>query len=770
MRSFKPMNRFQTDSRRMARAAEALRRAPVAPALALAVAMSQVHAQNVVCWGSDIDGQSNVTASLGTVRAIAGAGMHSMALQVDGTVRCWGSDSEGQSTVPADVGPALAIAGGAYHSIALLTDGTVRCWGSNVEGQSDVPADLGPAMAISGGAYHTSALLTDGAVRCWGLNSYGQCTVPVDLGPATAIAGVGYHTIALRTDGKVRCWGNNFFGQCSVPTDLAPARAIAAGWLHSIALLSDGTVRCWGSNAHGECNVPADLGPATAISGGWYHTLVLRTDGTVRCWGRNSDGQCNAPSDLGPSMAIAGGGYHTLALKTVQSQFTLSLTSASTSVSAGSTFVVRASSTSPPASMSGAQLTVRFDASRLRLDAVAPVGTSPMGAELAEQIDNTAGTLRYALGLDNIAVPLMTEADLCDLSFTVLPGSSLCGVQDLVNFGDVGPFTTRFTRSGDAAIVVPELINLPSVNLDDQPPVLLGVPASNIAVAADAGSIIGAYVELPTVTAADNCDGAVAVTVAGVPAGSVFPIGTTTVTWSSTDLAGNTATASIDVTVGNYQLLDATITLKGFGILPMSRAVRVAAGGQASVIAVALTELVPEPGSAQTGAVRGVAAGLHVPVVAALGCVAAKDPTHSVTGVSPSSVAGVRWTSAHTLHQGDSDGDDLVDIVDYGLWLTDFNTLQGAQVARDARSNFNGDLVVTTADFGYVAVNFFRVGESCAPGAEAPRVPRDRVRVKELRRRGLGDVVSADLNRDGWVDMRDIQMHMQGGGSAGLGD
>jgi hypothetical protein len=33
-----------------------------------------------------------------------------------------------------------------------------------------------------------------------------------------------------------------------------------------------------------------------------------------------------------------------------------------------------------------------------------------------------------------------------------------------------------------------------------------------------------------------------------------------------------------------------------------------------------------------------------------------------------------------------------------------------------------------------------------------------------------GELAAADLNRDGWVDMRDIQMHMQGGGSAGLGD
>ena len=29
---------------------------------------------------------------------------------------------------------------------------------------------------------------------------------------------------------------------------------------------------------------------------------------------------------------------------------------------------------------------------------------------------------------------------------------------------------------------------------------------------------------------------------------------------------------------------------------------------------------------------------------------------------------------------------------------------------------------------------------------------------------GRGDLVAADLNRDGWVDLRDMQMAMQGGG------
>jgi hypothetical protein len=51
-------------------------------------------------------------------------------------------------------------------------------------------------------------------------------------------------------------------------------------------------------------------------------------------------------------------------------------------------------------------------------------------------------------------------------------------------------------------------------------------------------------------TASDNCGG-VAVTRSGVPAGNVFPKGTTEITYTATDAAGNTATATQTVTVSD---------------------------------------------------------------------------------------------------------------------------------------------------------------------------------------------------------------------------
>jgi uncharacterized repeat protein (TIGR01451 family) len=54
---------------------------------------------------------------------------------------------------------------------------------------------------------------------------------------------------------------------------------------------------------------------------------------------------------------------------------------------------------------------------------------------------------------------------------------------------------------------------------------------------------------LGTGSATDNCSGVGAVSRSGVPAGNIFPVGTTTVTYSATDAHGNTGSATQVVTV-----------------------------------------------------------------------------------------------------------------------------------------------------------------------------------------------------------------------------
>ena len=425
----------------------------------------------------------------------------------------------------------------------------------------------------------------------------------------------------------------------------------------------------------------------------------------------------------------------------------LSLTPSATSVSIGGTFTARVASSSSLEAIAGLQLAMRFDATHLRLDAVHPVAGGPFSVELAEQIDNTAGTLRYAIGIDEGGAGLTAAADLCDLEFTVLPSGSLCGSSVLVTFGNVGPFTTRLTKMTGGA-QVPLVSNLPPINLDSVAPVISGVPAS-MSVACDAGSTYGASIAAPTVLATDDCDGSVPVSGPTWPVGGMFPIGTTTLTWTATDSAGNIASQSRTVTVASHQLLDASIAFQGALGGTSTRTVRIKAGASTQLLTVNLA------GSS------GTLTGVQVPVAAGYACIEAKDTVHSLTRTAAPSIVGTRYAASFALVQGDSNNDDMVDIVDFGSFIAD----RGAGKAKDARSNYNADTVVNNADFTFITLSFFTVGDSCA-GALQGAQPRDRITIKELRRTGLGHLAAADLNRDGWVDMRDIQLFMQGGGAA----
>jgi len=106
---------------------------------------------------------------------------------------------------------------------------------------------------------------------------------------------------------------------------------------------------------------------------------------------------------------------------------------------------------------------------------------------------------------------------------------------------------TRRYRATDVCGNFSECTQIITVN--DQTPPTITCPA-NITVFTPVGSCT-AVVNF-TVTASDNCG---AVTVVSVPAsGSVFPIGTTTVTSTATDACGMTATCTFTVTVNDVQL------------------------------------------------------------------------------------------------------------------------------------------------------------------------------------------------------------------------
>jgi hypothetical protein len=115
----------------------------------------------------------------------------------------------------------------------------------------------------------------------------------------------------------------------------------------------------------------------------------------------------------------------------------------------------------------------------------------------------------------------------------------------VVRFATAGSHTVRLAVTGKDASAALYTITSDTFSLaPDKIPPTLTVPT---AITVPATSAAGAAVSF-SATASDNKDGPVTVVLSPV-SGSVFPIGTTAITATASDFAGNTATASFNITV-----------------------------------------------------------------------------------------------------------------------------------------------------------------------------------------------------------------------------
>ena len=89
---------------------------------------------------------------------------------------------------------------------------------------------------------------------------------------------------------------------------------------------------------------------------------------------------------------------------------------------------------------------------------------------------------------------------------------------------------------------------------DTQPPTITCPPNSTVTAGASCPLATSTGVTYPPPVASDNCPGVTVVCVP--PSGSIFPVGTTTVTCTATDASGNTATCSFTVTTFSACLVD----------------------------------------------------------------------------------------------------------------------------------------------------------------------------------------------------------------------
>jgi hypothetical protein len=274
-----------------------------------------------------------------------------------------------------------------------------------------------------------------------------------------------------------------------------------------------------------------------------------------------------------------------------------------------------------------------------------------------------------------------------------------------------------------------------------------------------------------TPSATDNCDGAPTIT--GVrsdsqPLTAPYPAGTTDIVWTATDACNNDVSATQHVTVVASNELVVDVELEGLSAFTGSRCITFELWncGNPPVVVSEVLDFVNGVASDQT---------LLVPC-GAYTCITARDELHTLRNtISPLQTSGTQYIASFTgskaLIGGNLNDDYWVDILDFGVYSFKFTTKyrDGVEVlAAPVNGNtdcstayphadIDGDGIVFTGDFSFIFTHFLDGNEPncCGAPLQIPGPITD-ITVAELRKRGLGALSVADLNKDGRLNDQDI--------------
>ncbi len=173
-----------------------------------------------------------------------------------------------------------------------------------------------------------------------------------------------------------------------------------------------------------------------------------------------------------------------------------------------------------------------------------------------------------------------------------------------------------------------------------------------------------------------------------------------------------------------------------------------------------------------------------IPCGAAITHISAKDRLHTLTqtialgGSSPSFTAS--FTGGDALIGGDANGDNLIDILDFGMLAWKFGTNYGTgdtpsgnpyNNSTNPHPDFSGNGLVDTADYTFIQTGFLSLGDNPVGNYGPQGTPKERATVREMLAAGIKIAPFFDLNRDGWVTYDEIatwlSLNHGGGGVIG---
>lgn len=417
----------------------------------------------------------------------------------------------------------------------------------------------------------------------------------------------------------------------------------------------------------------------------------------------------------------------------------------------------------------GAQFFLAYNSSTLDFLSIQPGvvvdPASPFALEFAETVDEFAGTIDYLVGVNFGAAPTFGPETVAVIVFRAL---AECG--GFVEYRLAGPSgQPNLLTAVGGAVVDPILLNSPPLKFDVAPPRVTACPTGAI-VSPDPG-LLTAVVTWATPTASDSCDVGFVNVSCSPPSGSSFPPGTTTVTCAATDSCGLTDNSCAFDVIVETPFLSADMQLSA----------TVDGGPFQRCVTFDLWDCDGPPEAQHVTVDRnvtfsnGMASAIDVPIPGgAWECVSVRDPLHTLRSTATDFITldginysatftGSRDLGGHWLVGGNLNGDDFIDILDFGvlfpLHLTLANRSTPCGVA-GPDGNINGDNLVDLLDLVIFVGNSLRGSDPAYCGsavtASASGGPIMSITVEELHDMGLDSMIEADVNRDGILDLNDV--------------
>jgi hypothetical protein len=261
-----------------------------------------------------------------------------------------------------------------------------------------------------------------------------------------------------------------------------------------------------------------------------------------------------------------------------------------------------------------------------------------------------------------------------------------------------------------------------------------------------------------------------------LPTGGEFPQGITQITCTAANSCGVSSVCQFTVTVSTTQVLEIEVQLSPIiDPGPMWRCVEFVLYPDCVQDPVDdATVLVFGPPWNYPGYAREVEA--KIPAAGQYGCITARDPLHTLRAVAPIEIVGTHYRvvfagdpiwGGNWLVGGNFNGDDVIDILDFGTFVSEYLSSGSADTicgVPGPNADVNADGLVDVLDFAFVLRNFLTTSkDSCCPdGTGLASAPTTEISVRELDRRGLSRLRAADLNGDGLLNVADVNAFTAG--------